>query len=71
MSSSNVLISVTTNLLLLEVPIFALLNENIVHFYVPPFKLPHDRLCGLVVRVPTYRSRGPGSILSSTRFSEK
>jgi hypothetical protein len=30
-----------------------------------------DRLCGLVVRVPGYKSRGPGSIPCSTRFSEK
>jgi hypothetical protein len=30
-----------------------------------------DRLCGLVVRVPGYRSRGPGSIPGSTRFCEK
>jgi hypothetical protein len=30
-----------------------------------------DRLRGLVVRVPGWRSRGPGSILSATRFSEK
>jgi hypothetical protein len=30
-----------------------------------------DRLCGLVVRGPGYRSRGPGSILGTTRFSEK
>jgi hypothetical protein len=29
------------------------------------------RLCGLVVRVPGYRSRGPGSIAGATRFSEK
>jgi hypothetical protein len=29
-----------------------------------------DRLCGLVVRVPGYRSRGPGSIPGATRFSE-
>jgi hypothetical protein len=29
------------------------------------------RLCGLVVRVPGYRSRGPGSIPSAIRFSEK
>jgi hypothetical protein len=29
------------------------------------------RLCGLVVRVPGYRSRGPGSIPGTTRFSEK
>jgi hypothetical protein len=28
-------------------------------------------LCGLVVRVPGYRSRGPGSIPRATRFSEK
>jgi hypothetical protein len=26
-----------------------------------------DRLCGLVVRVPGYRSRGPGSIPGTTR----
>jgi hypothetical protein len=30
-----------------------------------------DRLRGLVVRVPGYRSRGPGSILGATRFSKK
>jgi hypothetical protein len=30
-----------------------------------------DCLCGLVVRVPGYRSRGPGSISCGTRFSEK
>jgi hypothetical protein len=30
-----------------------------------------DRLCGQVVRVPGYRSRGPGSNLCATRFSEK
>jgi hypothetical protein len=29
-----------------------------------------DRLCGLVVTVPGYRSRGPGSIPGATRFSE-
>jgi hypothetical protein len=29
-----------------------------------------DRLCGLVVRVPDYRSRGPGSIADATTFSE-
>jgi hypothetical protein len=27
-----------------------------------------DRLCGLMVRVPGYRSRGPGSISGATRF---
>jgi hypothetical protein len=30
-----------------------------------------DRLCGLVVRVSDYRSRGPGLIPGATRFSEK
>jgi hypothetical protein len=30
-----------------------------------------DRLCGLVVKVPAYRSRGLGSIPGATRFSEK
>jgi hypothetical protein len=30
-----------------------------------------DRLCGLVVRVPDYTSRGPGLILGATKFSEK
>jgi hypothetical protein len=29
------------------------------------------RFCGLVVRVPGYRSRGPGSISGATKFSEK
>jgi hypothetical protein len=31
------------------------------------FSMP---VCGLVVRVPGYRSRGPGSILGATRVSE-
>jgi hypothetical protein len=30
-----------------------------------------DHLCGLVVRVPGYRSRGLGSIPGVTTFSEK
>jgi hypothetical protein len=30
-----------------------------------------DRLCGLVNRVPGYRSRGPSSIPDAIRFSEK
>jgi hypothetical protein len=43
-------------------------------FFCPKFTrhtLTFDRLCGLVVRVPGYRSRGPGSIPDATRFSEK
>jgi hypothetical protein len=31
----------------------------------------NDRLCGLEVIVPGYRSRVPGSIPDTTRFSEK
>jgi hypothetical protein len=34
-----------------------------------PYKL--DLISGLVVRVPGYRSRGPGSISRANRFSEK
>jgi hypothetical protein len=30
-----------------------------------------DRLCGIVVRVPGYKSRGPDSIPRATRFSEQ
>jgi hypothetical protein len=30
-----------------------------------------DRLCGLVVRLPGYRSRVPASIPGATRFSEE
>jgi hypothetical protein len=30
-----------------------------------------DRLCGLVVRDPGYRSRGPSSLPGTTKFSEK
>jgi hypothetical protein len=30
-----------------------------------------DRLCGLAVRVPGYKSRHPGSIPGATRLSEK
>jgi hypothetical protein len=30
-----------------------------------------NSLCGLVVRVLGYRSRGPGSIPGTTRFSDK
>jgi hypothetical protein len=33
--------------------------------------LAWDRLCGLVVRVPGYRSRSPGPIPGVTVFSEK
>jgi hypothetical protein len=38
-------------------------------FYI--YDIMQDRLCGKVVRVPGYISRGPGSIPGATRFSEK
>jgi hypothetical protein len=36
-----------------------------------PMGLHFDRLCGLVVSVPTYISRGPGSIPATTTFFEQ
>jgi hypothetical protein len=45
------------------------LQHNIIIFII--LCAPEDRLCGLVVRVPGYRYRGPGSILGATRFSDK
>jgi hypothetical protein len=39
-------------------------------FIVALNKLSCDRLCDIAVRVPGYRSRGPGSIPGATRFSE-
>jgi hypothetical protein len=36
-----------------------------------PMVVDVERLCGLVVRAPAYRSRGPGSIPGASRFSEK
>jgi hypothetical protein len=40
------------------------------HNVYNPVSCP-NHLCGLVVRVPGYRSRGLGSIADATRFSEK
>jgi hypothetical protein len=34
-------------------------------------RVSSDLLCALVVRVPGYRSRCPGSIIGATRFSKK
>jgi hypothetical protein len=41
------------------------------HAHTEMRKVSDDRLCGLVVRVPAYRSRGPGLIPGATGFSEK
>jgi hypothetical protein len=54
------------------------LNSSNVHYELQLLEhtprvvsLFEDCLCDLVVRVPGYRSRGPGSISGATRFSEK
>jgi hypothetical protein len=41
------------------------------HQLLYPCIIEWDRLCGLVVRIPGYRSRGPGSIPRAIRFSDK
>jgi hypothetical protein len=46
-------------------------NTNILNYKIVDAQVLKDRLCGLVVRVPGYISRGPGSIPSSTRFYDK
>jgi hypothetical protein len=46
-----------------------ILIKDMLKFYMYAFKC--GLLCGLVVRVPGYRSRDPGSIPGATRFSEK
>jgi hypothetical protein len=44
-------------------------NDTVTVFSILYAKI--DRLSGLVVRVPGYRSIGLGSIPGATRFSEK
>jgi hypothetical protein len=47
-------------------------NVNAVKFInLATLKLGYDHLCGLVVRVSGYKSRGTGSIPGATRFPEK
>jgi hypothetical protein len=45
--------------------------KKLFQFILYHLWIERDRLCGLVVRVPGYSSRGPGSIPGTTRFSEK
>jgi hypothetical protein len=47
------------------------LNDWISLIKICMYIMPPDSLCGLVVRVPGYRSRGPGSIPGATKLSEK
>jgi hypothetical protein len=46
-------------------------GTNCIYTVIYVIQKEVDRLCGLVVRVPGYISRGPGSIPGATRFSEK
>jgi hypothetical protein len=39
--------------------------------FYPGVVVKSDRLCGLVVKVRSYRYIGPGSIPGASRFSEK
>jgi hypothetical protein len=50
----------------------SMLQEEVVGLERGPLSLVSaiDRLCGLVVRVPGYRSRDPGSIPDATRVSK-
>jgi hypothetical protein len=50
-------------------------TSQVIYIYIYIYIYKHaqasGRLCGRVVRVLGYRSRDPGSILGTTRFSEK
>jgi hypothetical protein len=71
MSSNKFLISTNTCLewLIVVIVLHTILNNSSISL-LPLLARPY-RLCGLVVTVPGYRSRGPGSIPGATRFSEK
>jgi hypothetical protein len=45
-------------------------NRSSLHIIIIIIIIIIDRLCGLVVRVAGYRSRGPGSIPGATRLCE-
>jgi hypothetical protein len=46
-------------------------HKRACRFYENYYYYYYDRLCGLVVRVPGYRYKGPDSIPDATRFSDK
>jgi hypothetical protein len=60
-----------------QLSFISLLFSNFIYllsFFPFIFLAPNsqlDRLCGLVIRVPGYRYRGPDSILGGNTFSEK
>jgi hypothetical protein len=49
--------------------LLAYVHYKVVYYYIIYYC--KDPLCGLVARVPSYRSRDPGSISGTTGFSEK
>jgi hypothetical protein len=51
--------------------IFKTKNSDISDDLSQVWIILEDRLCGLVVRVPGYRSRGPGLIPGTNGFSEE
>jgi hypothetical protein len=65
---STVYMDVTPCSLVRSLPTF---RTNVFLPCLRSLSKPGDRLCGLVVRVPGYRCRGPGSIPGAIRFSEK
>jgi hypothetical protein len=48
-----------------------ILSQDVFSFRSGCFLMSILTACGLVVRVPSYRFRGPGSIPGATRFTEK
>jgi hypothetical protein len=62
---------IALNFIVSEILPFSIqLIKSVCLLHISVFVL-HDRLCDLVIRVPGYRSRGPGSITGATEFSEK
>jgi hypothetical protein len=47
-----------------------MVNESHGFNFFPKMPTSDDHLCGIVVRVPGYKSGCPGSIPDATRFSE-
>jgi hypothetical protein len=52
--------------------VFPVRYELNLYIYIYVYYVEENiSICGLVVRVSGYRTRGPGSIPGATRFSEK
>jgi hypothetical protein len=54
------------------IAIFSIKNVVVIPYVLEmEYTYVFDRLCGLVMRVPVYRSRGPGLITGALRLSGK